>query len=145
MYRLRRVATKELNVIIENLEWLKDDSKECLELAGWDIPTIILKQQRTEPVNFVVENDGVIYSIIIIALDGSLTYFNTTAMEKHSISYLRFLKPQLDMYIKLFDIELVTEVASWYTTSIKKLKLLGFTLVKDNINRIEYGKQNKDS
>ncbi len=144
MYRLNRVATKELPAIIKDLSWLGDDSRESMMLVGWDIPVVILKQQRTDPINFVVTRNDEVLSVIIIDIDGSLTYFNTMEMRTHTLSYLRFLKPHLDAYVKLFDIELVVGVASWYTTSIKKLKLLGFELKRDNIDRVEYGKSYKE-
>lgn len=140
MYKLERVGKSELLDRTRNLVWLEDDEKESLELGGWDINTIVNKQQRVEPINFIVVHGETLLSVICIALDGSLTYFNTKDMQEHTLSYLRFLKPKLEAYVELFDITLYVEVAVWYTTSIKKLKLLGFKMTQDKINRIEYGK-----
>jgi len=145
MYELVRIATKELEYVIKDLKWLDDDAKESKLIAGWDIPTVILKQQRLDPINFIVLRDKQIVSVIIIAFDGSLTYFDTTAMLNHQLGYLKFLKPKLEAYVDLMDIRLVVSVATWYTTSIKKLKLLGFELLEDHIDRAEYGKSHKSS
>ena len=138
--QLIRIGSKDLAYTIKDLVWLDDDIKEAEELAYFDIETLILRQQKVEPINFIVEHATKILSIIIIDLNGNLTYFNTKDMENYTLSYLRFLKPKLNTYMKLFDVELSVDVAAWYTTSIKKLKLLGFKQIDRYKDRITYGK-----
>ncbi len=137
---LTRIATKELAVTIAGLQWLDDDKREALEITSWDIPTLILRQQKIEPINFIVKHNDIVLSIIIIDFKGNLTYFNTVDMIDYTLSYLRYLKPQLEAYCKLFDIELTVDAMNWYTTSEKKLKLLGFKRTGRYGDRISYGK-----
>ena len=138
--KLIRIASKDLADTIAGLQWLELDAKEAFEIANWDIPTLILRQQKVEPINFIVEHENKVLSIIIIDLAGNLTYFNTVDMKDYTLSYLRYLKPQLEAYCKLFDIELTVDVMNWYTTSEKKLKLLGFKRIGRYEDRISYGK-----
>ena len=140
MLELIRVSTKDLPNTIAGLQWLEDDKREALEITSWDIPTLILKQQKVDPINYVVKHNDEILSIIIIDYYGNLTYFDTVDMQKHTLSYLRYLKPKLEAYCELFDIELTVDVMSWYGTSLKKLQLLGFKQIDRYGERISYGK-----
>ena len=139
MYKLVRISKKELAKTIHGLQWLANDSKEALELAAADIPTLILKQQKVEPITFIVVSEMSVLSIIMIDFEGSLTYFNTENMNGHTIGYLRFIKKELTKYMELFDVELTVDAMAWYTTSIKKLVLLGFKQIDRYKDRITYG------
>lgn len=140
--QLTRISNKDIAGIIADLEWPPDDKREAIALTSFTINELLVKQQRIEPITFIVEHEDKILTVISIDIDGNMTYFNTVDVKPVLYSYIKFIKTKLDEYINLFNVELTTDVAAWYTTAVKKLELLGFKQIDRYGDKVTYGKSN---